>query len=499
MAWNRSTFTLITIAALAIGLCHDTARALEAQNVLVLYNADDADSAEIANYYQSKRPGVTLLGLTGVLNQEQVSADHYMDVIRPQVLAALNDDVDAIVTTKGLPLRIQVEQPNPGTYDGWRGNHWLLNQPILDSQWFTYSSLESELMRVDRIDSVEMMGDQAHVYGPDFIGPPFGPLWPSEHQARNPYFNADQVISQYQTTAHPDDAIRLSTRLDGFSVSDVKAMIDRAQPGQVSVDLSSQTFVLDGDPAPITTQTEEAWNMLLAKGIPHEWNNTTAAITTASDDVLTYVSLGTNDSGALSVGYVANQLNFNLANGAVFHTYESFNARSFDPNFNQNQALIAEWIEVGGTAALGQVWEGGDGPSNVTNEDVFLDHMLQGYTFAEAFAAATFQLSYINTAIGDPLMRWTPGLMGDTNLDGVVDILDLDTLGIHFGTTGVWADGDFNGDNEITLLDLSTLGANFQSDFTSPTSVPEPTAFVLAMLALGGLMLLRRNHHPKKV
>ncbi len=499
MAWTRSTLGCIAIAIAVIVFCHGRAGALQESNVLVVYNVDDADSVEIANYYQSKRPGVSLLGLTGVSNQEQVTAEHYLNVIRPQVLAGLDDEVDAIVTTKGLPLRIEVQQTNPGTYDGWRGNHGLLNQPIFEHQWFTTSSLESELMRIDRIDSVEMMGDQAYLYGPGFIGPPFGPLWPSEHQARNPYYDAHQLIGQHRATAHPEDAIRLSTRLDGFDVADVKAMIDRAQPVQAVWQNDNQTLVLDGDPVGITTRIAQAGVLLDTWAIDHEHNDTAAAITDTTDDVLFYAGLGTNDSGALQPGYIANQLGFNISDGAVFHTYESYNARSFDPDFDQNQALVAEWIEAGGTAALGHVWEGGDGPANVSNEDVFLEHMLHGYTFAEAFAASTFQLSYINTAIGDPLMRWTPQLVGDANLDGKVSVGDLDALGIHFGQAGVWAQGDFTGDNMVTLADLNALGANFMANAGgAPAAVPEPDAFVLVMLAAGFLMLMRRDHHPAK-
>lgn len=501
MAWNGSRLVPAAIAVLAIGLWCAPGWALQESNVLVLYNAADADSTEIANYYQSKRPGVTLLGLTGVLNQEQVTAEHYLDVIRPQVLGALNDEVDAIVTTKGLPLRIEVTQNNPGAYNGWRGDDPPLNIPIMDNQWFRYSSLESELMRVDRIDSVAMMGDQAHVYGPDFFPPGFPPLWSSEHHARNPYYNEQELIGVFREQENADDRIRLSTRLDGFSVSDVKGMIDRAQWSQSMLDLTSQTFVVDGDPkglgGAITTRLQAARDLLNGKGFPHEWNGTTAAITSAPGDVVAYTSLGTNDSGQLLSGYVQNQLGFNLADGAVFHTYESYNARSFDPGFTQSQALLAEWIEAGGTAAMGHVWEGGDGPENVTNEDIFLERMLQGYTFAEAFAAATFQLSYINTAIGDPLLRWSPVMQGDANLDGVVDVLDLDALGQSYGGPGVWAEGDFNGDNMIDLLDLNAISANFVFVVSGPAA-PEPTAFALAMLALGGLMLLRRDHRPAK-
>ena len=44
------------------------------------------------------------------------------------------------------------------------------------------------------------------------------------------------------------------------------------------------------------------------------------------------------------------------------------------------------------------------------------------------------------------------------NSDGMVEALDLDILGQHYGmiSGANWADGDFNGDGAVNLLDLST-------------------------------------------
>ena len=87
-----------------------------ANNVLVLYNADQGDMGpghQIADYYRQARPGVHLLGLTGIDSiltgntSETVSADNYLNVIRPQILSAiagLPDSIEVIVTTKGLSL-----------------------------------------------------------------------------------------------------------------------------------------------------------------------------------------------------------------------------------------------------------------------------------------------------------------------------------------------------------------------------------------------------------
>ncbi|MCG8615599.1 MAG: TIGR03790 family protein [Desulfobacterales bacterium] len=494
----------IIFAIVASILLSRAAWAISPENVLVVYNINSPAGTEITNYYAQAHPGVQTLGLTGIdALDEQITADDYLNVLRPQVLAALNSDIDVIVTTKGLPLHIQVEQSNPGSYTGWRGSHPIINWPTIDAtQWQPYSSLESELMRIDRISSYEQMGDQAYILGDSALIP----LWGSDHQGYNPYYGASDPFRHDDPNKVALDRIRLSTRLDAFSVDDVKAMIDRAY--MAVVDPPDRDFIVDSDPEPISTRMASLSFELSEAGVAHKYNNTDVAITQSAGDVLGYVSMGTNDgAGGLSGGYVHNQLNLNLANGAVFASYESYNASTFNPLNSQYQALIAEWIEIGGTAALGQVWEGGDGPANVTNEDLFFEYMLAGYTFAEAFAFSTTQLSYVNTAIGDPLMRWVPRLAGDADLDQMVNSSDLALLTINFLESGGWSEGDFNGDGLVNPSDLAIMTLNF--GMTNPALdpgggsgtnavVPEPE-LGLWMLIAGVALLARRGHRVHRV
>src|SRR3954470_19966694 len=95
---------LITIAICTMGA--NWSHALDAKGVLVLYNNASQDGREIADYYASVHPGVRLLGLSNVPTSEEITVSTYLQIIRPQVRAALDDSVDVIVTTKGLPLRI---------------------------------------------------------------------------------------------------------------------------------------------------------------------------------------------------------------------------------------------------------------------------------------------------------------------------------------------------------------------------------------------------------
>lgn len=74
---------------------------------------------------------------------------------------------------------------------------------------------------------------------------------------------------------------------------------------------------------------------------------------------------------------------------------------------------------------------------------------------------------------------------GDVNLDGKVDLLDLDLLGQNYGTGVGWAQGDFDGDGDVDLLDLDALGANYGE------TVPEPVT--LLVILFGGIVLLGKK------
>jgi hypothetical protein len=54
-------------------------------------------------------------------------------------------------------------------------------------------------------------------------------------------------------------------------------------------------------------------------------------------------------------------------------------------------------------------------------------------------------------------------MLGDLDLDGDVDLADLQVLLAHYGMTSgaTWADGDFDGDGDVDLNDLNTLLANY--------------------------------------
>jgi len=397
-------------------------------------------------------------------------------------------------------------------------------------KWRRHSSLESELTRIDSVDSVFEMGEQFF-----FIGLPSN----DTTLASNPYYASNAPFVREGSDPVNGD-IRLTARLDGYSVATVKKTIDRAQKAFVVPMPYGPMVVVDDDPTAGVDQMTSAglgpgpglqsvldtWQQTAEQQIGQaihqpgyqfavpfdQFNATDEALTTAPGKVIGYVSHGIHDgSGGLESQYIPNQLQFQLANGAIFQSHESYNAKSFDPALSQSQGLLAQWLEQGGTAGLGHVAEPYNGPDNVTNEDLLYQMLLPaadaapgtaGLTFVEAAWNATRQLSYVNTVVGDPLMQfriWTPG---DFNLSGAVDMADYISILVNWGKSVSDASkGDLNGDGMVDFSDYVIMltnwanagGAQGAGGAASVNLIPEPASIALAGLAMMGLSHLVRR------
>jgi MYXO-CTERM domain-containing protein len=143
-----------------------------------------------------------------------------------------------------------------------------------------------------------------------------------------------------------------------------------------------------------------------------------------------------------------------------------------------------------------------------------------GIISSTAAANARYSLGYADSAdAGDPAhlapntieVEYT--LLGDANLDGVVNAIDFGILAANFnkGVTG-WDQGDFNYDNVVNAIDFGDLAANFNrgavgvnesGDWAALDAfaaanglladVPEPAGFVLAGVGAAGLLRRRRR------
>jgi hypothetical protein len=96
-------------------------------------------------------------------------------------------------------------------------------------------------------------------------------------------------------------------------------------------------------------------------------------------------------------------------------------------------------------------------------------------------------------------------LLGDTNLDGKVDVTDLGNLASSYGASGgaLWVQGDTNYDGNIDVTDLGNLASSYGGALASgpganpmsAVAVPEPAAGVLVtgLVSVGAISRRRRR------
>jgi hypothetical protein len=96
--------------------------------------------------------------------------------------------------------------------------------------------------------------------------------------------------------------------------------------------------------------------------------------------------------------------------------------------------------------------------------------------------------AWYSQSVSDVTIR----LLGDADLNGVVDAADYIALKLNMGKMGnaVLADGDFNGDGDVDLDDLAILQA-------AMASTPEPGS--LALLLVGAATVLARRRRSRHV
>lgn len=347
-------------------------------NVLVVANAASAESTTIAEYYCSKRgiPGSQLLRLTSLPADPPDGIDRVEYERRIQAPVAqwlgenhAQDRIAFIVLTKGIPLRI-----NGGK----------------DAQ--TAASVDSELALL----YARLTGTAVPTAGP----------------VPNSYFLGDRPVSEARPFDREGFSIYLVTRLDGFTVADVLALIDRA-----STPSRDGRFVLDGKVS--LNDMGNNWlraaaERLRALGVEDARLTLDMSATVLADqkDVIGYYSWGSNDPAI-------RRRDFNLAfrPGAIGGTFVSTDGRTFRepppdwqlPTWSDKrnwfagspQSLVGDLIRAGITGVAGHVAE----PllRHTIRPDILFPAYYSGFTLAEAFYLAMPSLSWMTVVVGDPL------------------------------------------------------------------------------------------------
>ena len=189
-------------------------------------------------------------------------------------------------------------------------------------------------------------------------------------------------------------------------------------------------------------------------------------------------------------------------------TFDSVQASALAISFARDEGDSAPWthyyaFEIEVHAASEPSFDfNGDGSVDVADIDALVGEIVAGTN------DATFDLSGDGIVDTTDLEQWLGGaaghngfaesyLSGDANLDGMVNALDLNQLGLSWQlAVSTWSGGDFTADGKVDAGDLNLLGIHWQRSIASAAeAVPEPTAM---LLLLSGLLWLIFRRSPSQ-
>jgi uncharacterized protein (TIGR03790 family) len=380
---------IVLVSVLAVFCLAAQARAQTPASVLVVANADAPGSVEIAQRYVTTRkvPADHLIQVRTVTTADITRRDFEIEIQRPVISwisgHSAQDRILYIVLTRGVPVRIVGTAGRDGTS----------------------ASVDSELALAYR----RMTGAFIPVNGP----------------VPNPYFASKPDSAK--PFSHVEQDIYLVTRLDGFTVEDAMALIDRgtapSRDGRILLDEPKSGDVR-------STWLDSAAQRLEARGLAGRVvHDTTARGLIDQTDVLGYASWGSNDPALEK-----RQPGLTFVPGALATMFLSADARTFveppagwtpgrthpQPYVGSTQSLIGDLVRAGVTGVSGQVSE----PylDGATRPDILFPAYVSGFNLAESYYLAMPYLSWQSVIVGDPLCApFRPATLVAENLDPPID------------------------------------------------------------------------------
>lgn len=320
------------------------------RNVLVVMNVNSPDSVSVGKYYASKR-GIPakLICKIDCPTDEQIKQEVFEKSIRDPIRkfmsdAGLKDRIDYIVLTKGIPIR---------AYNSKSDEHWGVDSAL--------TCLFSK----------------------------------QNAQMENPYFGERKRFS------HKEYGMYLVTRLDGLTLADAKALVDRSMAAKPSKGL----FLLDIDPgwdqSPgykiVNDGMRRAELALKARGMRVEMNATGDSV--VRDGLMGYYSWGGNDRKYTDEAF--HKLRF--LPGSIAETAMSTSAFTLTSNrtLKGKRSYIVDMVAQGVTGVKGYVYE--PYTDALCDAETLFDRYTSGYNLAESFYAASRYVHWRDIVLGDPL------------------------------------------------------------------------------------------------
>ena len=380
MAAKKRRFSVVltrtVVAVMAFACSASSANAQSAENVVVVINENSQDSQRVGEYYVRQRaiPADNVIRIRTSVD-ETLTRLQYLATIEGPVAAALtrerlHDRILYLVLTKGIPLRIAGESGPNGSV----------------------SSVDSELALLYR----RMVGNPV----------------PNVGRVDNPYYLGAKEISAANRFTHRDYDIYLVSRLDGFTVEDALALVDRAKAAA-----PQGKFVLD-QRAALVNRTGEDWLELAAKRLQAQGLGDRVQLDTAVagvrdvSGVLGYYSWGSNDPrnrvrtfgmkfspGGLAAMFVSSDMRTLKPPPAQFVPSDSTDQTKWFGG--SPQSLAGDLVREGATGVAGHVAE----PylQATVRPEILFPAYVAGFNLIESFYLAIPYLSWQTVVLGDPL------------------------------------------------------------------------------------------------
>lgn len=448
---------------------------MDGGDVLVVFNSASSDAVILKDAYLAAHPDLPAANVLDLNDASLLVADlSYADFItkvRNPIRAYLSlpgqpgpSDIIAIVLIRPFPHRV-LDTDAGAVGDSPNAASVEFAPPSSGGQGdATFASVDAELVLLwQNLDAGEV-GGTMDSRSDNMIDNPY-------HQSatRITLFSRNNIQTQKIFTNQLNVVWRLAgagatrltpgdmylvCRIDGNSLADAQALIERSQDIFVNKavvrvlldeynvsgnnDLDDDSLLTSGDPFLAGDDFEETVPILQADGWDVRYDGTSNFIDSTEETLplIAYASYGENhDVGGLgedppgSGTYIDN---FNFPPGAMFNTFESYNGRALNglaTFFGQEQS--ADFIAAGGTFAVGNVWE----PFTFTlpdNEFLFPRMLVNGMQWGEAAYTSLPALSWHQIVIGDPLAYYQ--IINDVGLPKG----DLDGNGLVNGEDVQW-------------------------------------------------------------
>lgn len=402
------------------------------QEVLVIYNSNIPESADLANYYMAPETGRAIdpayqLALPladaasftpNIPRDSTGGVIDFQDEVLTPIKAFLDDAGNAAIKSNAKYLLLIKGVPHQ--IDGHEDYTSTLTLT-------TCSSVDSELCVLYSYGSFPNGGYvwNGDVYEGFSEGDPNSFMW-----ATNATFSHGQFKTR-DINGGTYDLDYLVGRIDAYTYDEAKLIIDRSLAAGTS---GSGWTIFDSTQGrkPLDTMVDPVWpakkdNDLLsglelfnAAGASVFADVTNATIDAGDaallppgfvNSLIGYAGWGVNHGGdgwPHASEYILMDLNWNYLPGACWMSYESYNGTAFsEPPNRRGQGQIADFFRMGGTCAIGNVWE----PYTIGVGDerwVFDRYINHGDRWIEAAYKGLRLLSWQEVVVGDPLCQLAP-------------------------------------------------------------------------------------------